>query len=90
MIQQRSERVLETIPVGSLGIIPLPSCKELGDKVNDYLVQWRKESANEHKDNIAFQGYEQESFLVGAKIPVLVPVKQKELFRNLSADVIFI
>ena len=49
MIQQRSERVLETIPVGSLGIIPLPSCKELGDKVNDYLVQWRKESANEHK-----------------------------------------
>lgn len=69
MIQQRSERVLETIPVGSLGIIPLPSCKELGDKVNDYLVQWRKESANEHKDNIAFQGYEQESFLVGAKIP---------------------
>lgn len=52
MIQQRSERVLETIPVGSLGIIPLPSCKELGDKVNDYLVQWRKESANEHKDNL--------------------------------------
>ena len=32
-------------------------------------MQWRKESANEHKDNIAFQGYEQESFLVGAKIP---------------------
>ena len=46
---QRSERVLETIPVGSLGIIPLPSCKELGQKVNDYLVQWRKESALEHK-----------------------------------------
>ena len=65
MIQQRSERVLETIPVGSLGIIPLPSCKELGDKVNNYLVQWQR-------------------------FPVLVPVKQKELFRNLSADVIFI
>ena len=44
---QRSERVLETIPVGSLGIIPLPSCKELGQKVNDYLVQWRRESALE-------------------------------------------
>ena len=42
MIQQRSERVLETIPVGSLGIIPLPSCKELGDKVNSYLVAWRQ------------------------------------------------
>jgi ribose-phosphate pyrophosphokinase len=66
---QRSERVLDTIPVGSLGIIPLPSCKELGKKVDDYLVQWRHESALEHKDNIAFQGYEQDSYLIGAKLP---------------------
>ena len=66
---QRSERVLETIPVGSLGIIPLPSCKELGQKVNDYLVQWRKESALEHKNTIAFQGYEQDSYLVDAAVP---------------------
>lgn len=66
---QRSERVLETIPVGSLGIIPLPSCKELGDRVNDYLVQWRRESANEHKNTIAFQGYEQDSYLINAKVP---------------------
>ena len=29
---QRSERVLETIPVGSLGIIALPSCKNLGKR----------------------------------------------------------
>jgi ribose-phosphate pyrophosphokinase len=66
---QRSERVLETIPVGSLGIIPLPSCKELGKQVNDYLVQWRRESALEHKDDIAFQGYEQDSYLISARLP---------------------
>ncbi len=66
---QRSERVLETIPVGSLGIIPLPSCRELGQKVNDYLVQWRRESANEHKNTIAFQGYERDSYLISAKAP---------------------
>lgn len=66
---QRSERVLETIPVGALGIIPLPSCRELGEKVNDYLVQWRRESVNEHKHTIAFQGYEQDSYLVEAKVP---------------------
>lgn len=66
---QRSERVLETIPVGSLGIIPLPSCKEMGKKVNDYLVQWRRESLNEHKNTIAFQGYEQDSYLIGAAVP---------------------
>ena len=66
---QRSERVLETIPVGSLGIIPLPSCRDLGQKVNDYLVQWRKESVLEHKNTIAFQGYEQDSYLIGASVP---------------------
>ncbi|MFG6333382.1 MAG: ribose-phosphate pyrophosphokinase [Lachnospiraceae bacterium] len=66
---QRSERVLETIPVGSLGIIPLPSCRELGRKVDGYLVQWRRESANEHKNTIAFQGYERDSYLVSTKVP---------------------
>ena len=66
---QRSERVLETIPVGSLGIIALPSCKDLGKKVNDYLVQWRHESANKHKNSLPFQGYEQDSFLLNAKVP---------------------
>ena len=66
---QRSERILESIPVGSLGIIPHPSCKEMGQKVNDYLVQWRRESLNEHKNTIAFQGYEQDSYLIEAKVP---------------------
>ena len=36
------EKTIETIPVGPLGLIPLKSCKELGDKVNDYLVAWRQ------------------------------------------------
>ncbi len=69
MALQRSERILETIPVGSLGIIPLPSCKELGQKVDHYLARWRHESANEHKDSIVYQGYEQDSYLVKAAIP---------------------
>ena len=66
---QRSERVLETIPVGPLGIIALPSCKGMGKRVDDYLVQWRRESANEHKNTIAFQGYEQDSYIIDAKVP---------------------
>lgn len=32
------EKIIETIPVGPLGLIPLKSCTELGDKVNAYLV----------------------------------------------------
>ena len=31
---QRSQRVLETIPVGSLGLIPLKSSQQLGQQVN--------------------------------------------------------
>ena len=66
---QRSERVLETIPVGSLGIIPLESCKELGQKVNDYLVSWRHDSQLEHKSNIVFNGYERDSYILNARVP---------------------
>ena len=36
------KRNLETIPKGSLGLIPLASCKELGEKVDHYLVKWRE------------------------------------------------
>ena len=56
-MQVTDERNLETIPVGPLGIIPLESCKELGDKVNSYLVAWRNEREHEHKSNIAFMRY---------------------------------
>ena len=37
------ERMLETIPVGPLGIVPLESCRELGEKVDKYLATWRRE-----------------------------------------------
>ena len=41
MAQREETRNLETIPVGSLGIIPLEGCKSLGEKVDHYLVKWR-------------------------------------------------
>ena len=31
----------DSIPVSSLGIIALESSKEIGQKVNDYIVKWR-------------------------------------------------
>ena len=37
----RDERHTETIPYGTLGIIPLASCTEMGKKVDEYLVKWR-------------------------------------------------
>ena len=65
----REERNLENIPVGSLGIIAVDGCQELGNKVNDYLVKWRKESSHEHKNDVVFTGYEKDSYLIDAKVP---------------------
>jgi ribose-phosphate pyrophosphokinase len=66
---RRSERNLENIPVGALGLIPITGCEELGGKVNDYLVKWRGESAHQYKDDVVFTGYAQDNFIIDAKVP---------------------
>ncbi len=63
------EKTIETIPVGPLGLIPLKSCMELGEKVNNYLVKWRQERESEHKSTIAFAGYQRDSYIISAKTP---------------------
>ena len=68
-MNREEKRNLETIPVGSLGMISLPGCKTLGEKVDHYLVKWRAERESEHKDSLAFSGYQRESYLLNAKVP---------------------
>ena len=46
----------KSIPVGKLGIIPLPGCEMLASKIDYYLVKWRREWKNEHKESIQFDG----------------------------------
>ena len=69
MANREEKRNLETIPVGSLGIIALEGCKPLGEKVDKYLVKWRAERESEHKDSLAFAGYQRDSYLLNAKVP---------------------
>ncbi len=69
MPNREEKRNLETIPVGSLGIISLEGCKVLGDKIDKYLVKWRTERESEHKDSLAFSGYQRDSYLLSAKVP---------------------
>ena len=40
---RRTDRNLDNIPIGALGLIALEGCEEMGQKVNDYLVKWRRE-----------------------------------------------
>lgn len=63
------KNLLQTIPVGTLGIIALESSKGMGQKVNDYIVSWRKERSNEYSSNLAFEGYQRENYLISAACP---------------------
>jgi len=69
MSKREEKRNLETIPVGTLGIIPLEGCKALGKMVDDYLVKWRTVSESEHKESLAFAGYQRDSYILQAKVP---------------------
>lgn len=69
MGNREEKRNLETIPVGSLGMIALEGCKSLGEKIDRYLVRWRTERESEHKDSLAFSGYQRSSYLLSAKVP---------------------
>lgn len=69
ILMPAQDNLVNTIPVGTLGIIALESSKSLGQKVNDYIVEWRKERENEHKSTMAFAGYQRDSYLVEAYCP---------------------
>ena len=43
-----------TIPVGPLKLAVLDSAKELGEKVNQHIIDFRIERDHEHKSNIHF------------------------------------
>ncbi len=69
MTRREEKRNLETIPVGSLGIIPLEGCRPLGEKVDYYLIKWRAERESEHKDSLAFSGYQRDTYILQADVP---------------------
>ena len=59
---------VQTIPYGPLGIIALPGTEGLAQKIDNYLVKWRAEQAAAHKENIAFYGYQRDSYLIDTSI----------------------
>ncbi|MBP3265924.1 MAG: ribose-phosphate pyrophosphokinase [Clostridiales bacterium] len=69
MPKREEKRNLESIPVGSLGIISLDGCRNLAQKVDSYLVKWRFERESEHTGSLAFSGYQRDSYLLKARVP---------------------
>lgn len=68
MSDSRTSEFIERIPVGPLALMPLESIRPLGEKVNEYLAQWRSERESEHKKTIAFNGYQKDNYIVETKV----------------------
>lgn len=68
-MHQNKKKNLETLPVGSLGLIPLEGCKALGQAVDHYLVSWRNERTHEYTGSLALLGYQRDTYIIDAKVP---------------------
>lgn len=56
-------------PVAPLKLIAMDSAEQLGRRVNNYLVDFRKSIKNSLKANPAFQGYAESNYLLNAACP---------------------
>lgn len=58
------------MPVAPLKIIALPSAEQMGHRINDYLIEFRKSIHNEMvKNDPAFHGYIENNYLVNLSTP---------------------
>ncbi len=65
----RQQVTLESLPVGPLGIIALESSKTMGQKVNNYITEWRKERVLENTSEVAISDYKKDSYLLDCSCP---------------------
>ncbi len=61
--------VKNTTSFGALGLIPLKSCEELGNKIDEYLVRWRANRDPDNYEEVTRQGYKLDSYIVSASVP---------------------
>lgn len=59
----------QSLPKAPLKIIALESCKELGQKVNDYIVNFRKQASFNASDSALFASYKSDNYLVKHACP---------------------
>ena len=57
------------LPVAPLKIAALDSCMYFAEKVDKYLVEFRRTANMQHRDNVYFQEYAQDSYLVKCSCP---------------------
>lgn len=59
----------EALPVAPLKIAALDSCRELGEKVNKYIVQFRQDTLKESLTSPLFSSYQLDNYLIECRCP---------------------
>lgn len=59
----------KTLPAAPMKLVAMESCKDLGQKVNDYLVSFRKDTINEITNSPLYANYKSNSYLVDCSCP---------------------
>ena len=70
------------MPVAPLKIAAMPSAEKLARRVNDYLVSFRKSVNNKVKNDPAFHGYIESSYLTNFECPRFGSGEGKALFHE--------
>ena len=66
---QGAGKILSTVPVGRLGLIPTESCNVLVQKVDEWLVQWRNARQYPEIDSYSFEGYRRDTYTIPVQNP---------------------
>ncbi len=64
----RKQQSVYPLPVAPLGIVPLKSCREMGEKVDQYIVGFRKEP-DRQLNNPLYASYNSDSYLIDCECP---------------------
>lgn len=63
------EVIERTLPFAPLKIVAMESCRELGQKVNDYIVSFRENTINEISESSLYVNYKSNNYLVDCSCP---------------------
>ena len=70
------------LPVAPLKLVVMDSAKNMGEEINDYLVNFRKNINSNFSKEIGIQGYVEDSYLVDADCPRFGTGEGKGVFKE--------
>lgn len=76
------ELLEKTLPVAPLKIVAMESCRELGQKVNDYIVSFRENTINEVSESSLYVNYKSNNYLVDCCCPRFGTGEAKGILRE--------